>query len=335
MLTVTLKRLLILVPTMLGVITLTFFCARLGAPSPARVKFGEHGSAEAIRKWEEKQGFDKPVPIQFVTYIGKLSQGDLGTSLIKNKSVWESIRERFPATIELTFIALIIAIILGVGAGILSSAKPYSWFDYGSMTLALGGVSIPIFWLALICIILFGAHLPYQGRMNDILSLEQGFEASSGFFLFDTLRAGNMVLFWDALKHLILPAVVLSTVPVATIARMTRAAMIESQQQDFIRTAKAKGLHSFVVLFKHSLKNAMPVVSTTIGIEAGYLLSGAILTEHIFSWPGLGSFLVESAINRDFPALQGTVILIALIFVLVNLVVDLSYMFFDPRVRLS
>jgi peptide/nickel transport system permease protein len=261
-------------------------------------------------------------------------RGDLGTSILRRRAVAIELRERFPATAELTVASLIIASVLGITIGILAATRRGSALDAGSMFTALIGVSVPIFWLGLMFQYLFSVNLkllPISLRLDPELS--RGFKHITGFYTIDGLLRGRPEITLNALKHLILPSFVLATVPLAIIARMTRSAMLEVLNQDYIRTAWAKGLAERVVVIRHALRNALLPVVTIVGLQLGFLLGGAVLTETVFSWPGVGTWLLAGIEGRDYPVVQAGVIIVALIFVLVNLLVDLSYALLDPRIK--
>jgi len=371
MTTYILRRLLLIIPTVLGIVTVTFFASRIGGVSPAVVMFPK-ASPAVIAEMEKKNGWDRPLLVQYVAYLRQLSRLDLGKNMVvSSHTVAHELKNRFPATAELALTALALAALVGIPIGILAAVKANSWFDYSSMTLALTGISFPVFWLAMLLIILVGYWLPFHGRIDPHLVEKWEFTTRTNFLLWDTFWYGNWTpffnavkhlwgtlwyenwtqffiavkhlwvtawyetLFFVAVKHLILPAIALATIPLAVIARITRAAMLEVLQADYIRTARAKGLAPLRVIGKHALKNALPHINTTVGLQTGYLLSGAILTESIFSWNGIGTYVLDTAKGRDYYGLLGSVILIALIFVFVNLLVDLSYTLFDPRIRIS
>lgn len=328
------KRLLWSVPTLFGVSLLVFFMVHLSPGDPAMTLLGDHASKEAVEKVREELGLNKPLYEQYITYIQKVLQGDLGNSIKTKQSVLQEFKERFPATVELAVVAMILAIIFGIGAGIISAIKRYSVFDYSAMFVALAGVSMPVFWLGLVLIYFFSVKLgilPVSGR----LGYEFYVEDVTGFYLIDTLLANDIEAFWDALKHLIMPAIALGTIPMAIIARMTRASMIEVMKEDYIRTAKAKGCSHFSVVMIHALRNAMMPVITVIGLMLGTLFAGAILTETTFSWPGIGKWIVNAVYQRDFPIIQSATLIIATIFIAVNLIVDLLYALINPKIRLS
>jgi len=299
---------------------------------PAQVILGQLATKEAIADLTRELGLDQPWYVQYFTYLGGLLTGDLGESLRTKSAISSEIWPYLAATMELSFVAMLIAIVIGVNAGIISAWFQNSWFDYGAMIFALIGVSMPIFWLGLMEQWLFAINLdilPTSGREE----VRNPVDAVTNFYIIDTLIQGRTDQFVDVLKHLVLPAMALATIPMAIIARITRSTMLEVMRSDFIRTARAKGLSMFWVVYKHSLKNAVIPVLTVIGLQTGLLLGGAILTETIFSWPGIGRYIYEAINYRDYPVIQSGILVIALIFVMINLVVDLLYAAIDPRIK--
>ena len=328
-----LTRASLLIPTFLGVTLLTFLLIRMVPGDPIEVRVGERGiSPERLAQFRHELGLDQPLWKQFLDYIGSVLSGDLGTSLVTHNPVLQEFLTLFPATVELGLMAMLFASLVGLPAGIVAAVKRGSWFDHGVMGLSLTGYSMPIFWWGLLLILLFSVNLgwtPVSGRLDLLYFVEP----VTGFMLVDTLLVGEYGAFWSALEHLILPTVVLGTIPLAVVARMTRSAMLEVLGEDYIRTARAKGLNSRRVVGLHALRNALIPVVTVIGLQVGTLLGGAILTETIFSWPGVGKWLIESINRRDYPALQGGVLLIAGTVMAVNLLVDLLYGVLNPRIR--
>ncbi|MFN8575536.1 MAG: ABC transporter permease [Candidatus Sericytochromatia bacterium] len=326
------RRLLFLLFILFGVSILVFISVRLIPGDPAQVMLGEKATPESLERLREQLGLNKSIYEQYFIYLKNLLRGDLGISITSNNSVMSEIIRKFPATIELSFASMFIATIFGVSAGILAAVYRNSWLDNIVMIGALTGVSMPIFWLGLILMLVFSSTLdllPFSGRM-DITS---DIEPITNFYLIDTLLKGDFEAFGDVVNHLILPAFTLSTVPTAIIARMTRASMLEVLNHEYIRTAYAKGVNKFKVIMYHALRNALIPIVTITGLQLGLLLSGAVLTETVFSWNGLGSYVVNAVASRDFPVIQGCVLIFAAVFVLVNLFVDLSYFIIDPRVR--
>jgi len=328
-----LRRLTLVIPTFLGITVMAFFLIRLVPGDPIETMAGERGiSAERHEQLRRDYGYDQPLIVQYGIYIGRVLQGDLGKSFITSAPVTEEFAALFPATIELAVAAMLFAILLGIPAGILAAVKRNSILDHGVMGVSLIGYSMPIFWWGLLLIILFSVQLgltPVSGRIAVLYFVEP----VTGFLLIDTLLAGDWDAFGSALSHLILPTIVLGTVPLAVIARMTRSAMLEVLGEDYIRTARAKGLPPSRVIGLHALRNALIPVVTVIGLQVGVLFTGAILTETIFSWPGVGKWLIDAIARRDYPVLQGGLLLIGAIVMAVNLLVDLTYGLINPRMR--
>lgn len=327
------RRLGLLIPTFFGVTLLTFALIHLIPGDPVEVMMGERRvDPEMHAQAMVRLGLDKPLYEQYLTYIGKLAQGDLGESLRTRESVWHEFLTLFPATLELALAALLFAGTLGLLAGVLAALRRGSLFDHGVMGISLTGYSMPIFWWGLLLIMFFSVWLgwtPVSGRIDLLYDIEP----KTGFMLIDTLLSDEEGAFVDALKHLILPAIVLGTIPLAVIARMTRSAMLEVLREDYIRTARAKGLSPSRVVFVHGLRNALIPVLTVFGLQVGTLLAGAVLTETIFSWPGIGKWLIESIGARDYPVVQNGILLIACLVILVNFVVDILYGLANPRIR--
>lgn len=332
MLSYTIKRLLSLIPVLLGLALIVFFIIRAIPGNPAQIILGQLATEEAVEALSKQLGLDQPWYTQFFHYLGGLLTGDLGESIRTKSPINEEIWPFLAATAELAFCAMLIAIVIGVNAGIISAWFQNSWFDYVAMVLALVGVSIPVFWLGLMEQWVFAINLdllPTSGREN----VRDPVEAITNFYIIDTILQGNTDQLWTVIKHLVLPSVALATIPMAIIARITRSTMLEVMKSDFIRTARAKGLRMFWVVYKHSLKNAVIPVLTIIGLQTGLLLGGAILTETIFSWPGIGRYIYEAINYRDYPVIQSGILIIAVIFVTINLIVDLLYAAIDPRIK--
>ena len=329
-----LKRLALTLPTFLALMFVTFMLIRMVPGDPIEVRRGERGiSPERLAQLRHEMGLDQPIWKQFADYVWALLHGDFGTSIISKSPVVHEFLTLFPATIELSLCAMIIAIAIGVPAGVVAASRRGGIYDQSLMGLALTGYSMPIFWWGLILILVMSntLHLtPVSGRI-DLIKFY--FPAVTHFMLIDSLLSGQKGAFLDALRHLILPAIVLGTVPLAIFARMTRSAMLEVLEEDYVRTARAKGLSLVRVIGVHALRNALIPVVTVIGLQVGTLLSGAVLTETIFSWPGVGKWLVESIGRRDYPALQGGIMLISTMVIVVNLIVDLLYGLINPRIR--
>jgi peptide/nickel transport system permease protein len=342
------RRLISVLPTLVGVTLVIFMFLRLIPGDPAVAMLGEHAAQENVERIREQLGLNRPLILdrdalaegnlpqfvnsQYLRYLGRLFRGDLGDSIHRRIAITETLKERFPATAELALIAISIGAVVGVIAGIVSAARRNSVLDTSTMLGSLAGVSMPIYWLGLMLIMLFAVvlkWLPAGGRLDPAIKLD----TVTNFYVVDSLITGNTAALGDSIKHLILPAIALATHPMSIIARMTRSSMLEVLQEDYIRTAHAKGLRERVVLMRHALKNAFLPVVTIIGLQTGALLAGAILTETIFAWPGIGKWVYDAILARDYPIVQGGTLLIAVIFVLANLVVDLSYAFLDPRIH--
>ena len=334
MLSYLLRRLALTIPTFVALMFITFVAIRLVPGDPVEVRVGERGiSPERLAMFRHELGLDQPVWQQFISYARQLLQGDFGTSLATNQKVLTEFAALFPATLELAAAAMILAVLLGIPAGTLAAARRGSLVDQTLMGLSVTGYSMPIFWWGLLLIMFVGERwgwTPVSGRIDLI---KYYFEPTTGFMVIDAWLSGQAGAVKDALRHLILPAIVLGTIPLAVIARMTRSAMLEVLGEDYVRTARAKGLAAWRVVGLHALRNALIPVVTIIGLQVGTLMAGAVLTETIFSWPGVGKWLIESIGRRDYPALQGGVMLISSIVIVVNLLVDLTYGFINPRIR--
>jgi dipeptide transport system permease protein len=328
-----LTRVSLVIPAFLGVTLLTFAMIRLIPGDPIEMLAGEHGidparHAELLHQF----GFDRPLIVQYAIYIGQVLRGNLGISLSTHAPVIRDFLQLFPATVELSLAAMLFAIAVGLPAGMLAAIRRGRFLDHSVMGLSLTGYSMPIFWWGLLLILLFSVNLgwtPVSGRID----IAYDFDSVTGFMLIDSLLSGQDGAFTSALSHLILPTIVLGTIPLAVIARMTRSSMLEVLNEDYIRTARAKGLSPIRVLWVHALRNALIPVITVIGLQVGTLMGGAILTEYTFSWPGIGHWLVDSIARRDYPALQSGVLLVATAVILVNLTVDLLYGLINPRIR--
>jgi dipeptide transport system permease protein len=328
-----LYRLAVLIPTFIGVSIVAFAFIRLLPGDPIMLLAGERGvSPERYQELQAVYGFDKPMMMQYLDYLTNILHGDLGTSIVTKRPVLGEFLARFPATLELSICAIVLAVFIGIPAGVLAAVKRGSWLDQSIMGVALVGYSMPIFWWGLLLIIFFSGimHLtPVSGR----ISLVYFFPPETGFMLIDSLLSGQKGAFTSAVSHLILPTIVLATIPLAVIARQTRSAMLEVLGEDYVRTAKSKGLAPRRIIGVHALRNALIPVVTTIGLQVGVLLAGAILTETIFSWPGIGKWMVDSVGKRDYAVVQGGLMLIASIIMIVNLAVDVLYGFINPRIR--
>ncbi|MER5173532.1 ABC transporter permease subunit [Thioclava kandeliae] len=327
------NKLLYLIPTLIGITIVAFGFVRVLPGDPVTLLAGERGiTPERHAELAAQLGFDRPVWAQYLDFLWRLLHGDFGNSIVTKQPVLSEFLQLFPATVELSLCAIILATLIGVPVGVLAAVKRGSWFDQISMTTALVGFSMPIFWWGLLLIIFFSGTLgwtPVSGRM----SLMFYFDTPTGFMLIDSLLSGQDGAFTSALSHLILPSVVLGTIPLAVIARQTRSAMLEVMGEDYVRTARAKGMSGRRVVMVHALRNAMVPVVTTIGLQIGLLMAGAILTETIFSWPGVGKWMIDSISRRDYPVVQSGLLLIAGIVMIVNLIVDLTYGLINPRIR--
>ncbi len=328
------KRLLHLILILLGVSVLVFLMLRMIPGDPAQLLLGEYASPEELARLRDQLGLNQSIVTQYLIYITDIFKGNFGFSIRSGAPVLEEIGPRLIATVELSLAAMMIATLVGIGAGIVSAVKPNSVLDYGSMFMALIGVSMPIFWLGLMLIYLLSVKfpmLPMMGRLG--MGLEP--HTVTGLLTIDTLLGGQWRLFVDALRHLILPSVTLATIPMAIVARMTRSAMLEVLNKDYVRTARAKGMGEAVVILRHALRNAFLPIVTVLGLNLGLLLGGAVLTETIFSWPGLGRYVVDSLMGRDYVAVQGCILIFAVLMAVINLIVDLIYVMLDPRIRVQ
>lgn len=330
-----LRRAGLVVPTFLGITLLVFSLIHMIPGNAVEAMSGEHGMDPArYARLLHEFGLDQPLYVQYLDYLGKLLKGDLGFSIITHEPVVGEFLKLFPATLELSCCAMLLALLVGLPAGILAALKRNTFLDYSVMGVSLTGYSMPIFWWALLLILLFSVTLgwtPVSGRIDILFDLPP----VTGFMLIDSLLSGEPGAFKSALSHLILPTIALGTIPLAVIARMTRSAMLEVLREDYVRTARAKGLSRLRVVGIHALRNALIPVITVIGLQVGTLLAGAILTETIFSWPGIGKWLVEAIHRRDYPVVQGGILLSASIIILVNLSVDVLYGVINPRIRRS
>jgi peptide/nickel transport system permease protein len=321
-----------IIPVLLGVSIVVFFMVRAIPGDPAQIMLGQQATQEQVQQLRENLGLDKPIFVQYGLFLKDALRGDLGNSIVTGRPVTTELLTRLPATLELTAFAMLIAILVGIPVGVISAVRQYSLLDKTTSVLALTGISMPIFWLAMILVVIFGVNLellPFPGRLDPTT----GITAITGLVLVDSLLTLNFAGFWDGLLHLIMPALALATIPMAVIMRMTRSSMLEVMNEDYVRTARAKGVVPWRVVFKHALRNAMLPTITVIGLQTGLLMGGAIITETIFSWPGIGLYTYNSISSRDYASIQGVVLYAALLFVLVNLLVDILYAILDPRVR--
>lgn len=335
MITFILRRLAVVIPTFIGITLLVFALIRMIPGDPVEAMSGERGMEPArYAALMSQYGLDRPLPAQYVDYVAKAAQGDLGRSIVSHEPVLREFLDRFPATLELSLCAILFAVCLGIPAGIIAALRRNTAIDYGVMGISLTGYSMPIFWWALLLILFFSVHLgwtPVSGR----LAIEFDPARVTGLMLIDTLLSDDEGAFLSAVSHLILPTVALGTIPLATLARMTRSAMLEVLAEDYVRAARARGLSPLRVVVRHALRNALIPVLTVIGLQVGTLLAGAILTETIFSWPGIGKWMVEAIHRRDYPVVQGGILLSATLVIVVNLLVDLLYGVVNPRIRHS
>jgi len=325
------KRLLQSILVLFGVSVVVFLIMRVFSADPAPVVLGQHATEEAMESWREANGLNDPILKQYFDFIGGALHGDLGTSYYTYTPVTSEIFSRFPATVELAIVAIIFASLIGIALGVKSAVNRGTAVDGFSTVFALVGVSIPVYWSGALLIILFSGVLhvlPSTGRIDPLLQPVGG----TGFFIIDTLLSGDFEALGDTLSHLVLPALTLSLYSMAIITRMTRSSMLETLSEDYVRTARAKGLPEKRVVNHHALRNAMLPVTTVIGLQMGSLLGGALLTETVFAWPGIGKYTVDCILKSDFPVVQGVVLLIGVIFVVINLVVDLIYAYLDPRI---
>jgi peptide/nickel transport system permease protein len=329
------RRLLLLVPILLGVSILIFFWVHALPGNPASALLGERATPELVKQYKERYGLDRPLPVQYLDYLKvTVIDRDLGTSVTSRRTVASEIGRRFPATIELAAAALLFALLIGLPLGFFAAKRHGGIFDSLSLVGSLIGISIPIFFLAIILKYIFAIRLqwlPSVGREDVLLSPDH----PTGFYVLDGLITRDWTAAWDAIKHLILPAIALGSIPLAVIMRITRAAVLDVQNEDYVRTARAKGLAPHTVDRRHILRNALLPVSTIVGLQTGLLLSGAVLTETVFAFPGMGSWLRDAIFNSDYAALQGGVLFLAVVFVVVNLIVDISYAIINPRIRYS
>lgn len=327
-----LKRIALLVPTLLGLSLLAFSIIHIVPGDPVEVMLSDRASPEAVERLQHELGYDQPVLVQYARWLGRAVQGDLGQSVISREPVAEQFLHRLPATVELALVAILFAVAVGIPLGVVSATRRGTLVDYVSWGIALAGVSMPIFWLELLLIWVFAVSfqlLPISARVPFDLS----FTFHTEFYLFESLFRGRLDVFLTLLRHLALPAFALSMWPTALLTRMTRSAMLDVLGQQYIRTARSKGMTERKVIYKHALRNAMMTILTMVGLALGSLLSGAVVTESVFAWPGVGLLMIQSISTRDYPQLQGLILLIAIMIVLINITVDVLYGWVDPRVR--
>jgi peptide/nickel transport system permease protein len=328
------RRLLLLVPILIGLSILVFLWVRALPGGPAQSLLGERATPERIAAFRHQYGLDKPVYEQYFAYVREIGEAHFGYSISTRRKVITEFRERFPATIELAFAAIVFATLIGIPLGFIAAKRYGGPLDHASLVGSLLGISTPVFFLAVILKYIFAIKLgwmPSVGRISVLIETKH----PTHFYVLDALIERDWHALWDVLKHLLLPAIALGSIPLAIIARITRAAVLDVQNEDYVRTARAKGLAPRLVDRRHVLRNAMLPITTIIGLQTGLLLSGAVLTETVFAYPGMGSWLRDAIFNRDYPVLQGGILFLALVFVLVNLLVDLSYAVINPRIRYS
>jgi peptide/nickel transport system permease protein len=328
------RRLLLLVPILFGLSLLVFFWVRALPGSPISSLLGERATPQLIQQYKDRYGLDEPVYKQYVKQLRAWAHADFGTSTATHRTITYEIKQRFPATFELALAAMIFAVGVGVPLGFFAAKKYGGLFDHASLFVSLIGVSIPVFFLAIILKYIFAVRLgwlPTVGRQSVLIDTEH----PTNFYIFDAIITRDWHALGDSIKHLILPAIALGSIPLAIITRITRASVLDVQNEDYVRTARAKGLAPITVDRRHVLRNAMLPISTIIGLQVGLLLSGAVLTETVFAWPGIGSWLRDAIFNRDYPVIEGGILFVAVVFVLINLIVDISYAIINPRIRYS
>lgn len=334
MLSFIIRRTFSIIPTLLGVSIIIFLMLAITPGDPAELLLGERATEETLEAMREHLGLNEPLYVQYGMFLKRLIKFDLGETIWTRQKVWNEIKQRYPATIELSIAAMFLSCFFGIILGIISATKQYSWFDYMSMIASLIGVSIPVFWLGLVLMLVFSLYLgwfPMSGRMGIGIDLE----IITNFYVLDAILTRNWPALKDVLWHLTLPAVALSTIPLAIIARMTRSSMLEVLRQDYIKTAKAKGLGQTKIVLKHALRNGLIPVITVIGLQFGIMLGAAILTETVFAWPGVGKWIFDGVVKRDYMVIQGGTLAVAACFVIVNLIVDVLYAVINPRISVK
>jgi peptide/nickel transport system permease protein len=328
------RRLLLLIPILIGLSILVFLWIRALPGGPAEALLGERATPETIAAIERQYGLDEPLPVQYWRYVKTVSRGDFGDSTVSRQPVAEEFKQKFPATIELAVAAMLFSMLLGIPLGFIAAKKYGSAYDHASLVASLIGISIPVFFLAIILKYIFAVKLgwlPTVGRIDVTIDAEH----PTNFYILDAIITLNWEAFVDCIKHLILPAIALGSIPLAVVTRITRAAVLDVQNEDYVRTARAKGVAPVTVDRRHIFRNAMLPIATIIGLQTGLLLSGAVLTETVFAWPGIGTWLVDAIDARNFPVIQAGVLFVSIVFVLVNLLVDISYALVNPRIRIS
>jgi len=334
MLSFIIRRTFSIIPTLLGVSIIIFLMLAITPGDPAELLLGERATEETLEAMREHLGLNEPLYVQYGMFLKRLIKFDLGETIWTRQKVWDEIKQRYPATIELSIAAMVLSCFFGIILGIISATKQYSWFDYMSMIASLIGVSIPVFWLGLVLMLVFSLYLgwfPMSGRMGIGIDLE----IITNFYVLDAILTRNWPALKDVLWHLALPAFALSTIPLAIIARMTRSSMLEVLRQDYIKTAKAKGLGQTKIVLKHALRNGLIPVITVIGLQFGIMLGAAILTETVFAWPGVGKWIFDGVVKRDYMVIQGGTLAVAACFVIVNLIVDVLYAVINPRISVK
>lgn len=332
MLNYIIRRLSLLIPVLIGVSFIAFSLMHIIPGDAAQSILGDAATESQIELLREELGLNDPYLVQYGSYLSDIIRGDLGTSLKSKESVLTELKNRLPATIELALFAILVAIIIGLIVGVISAVKKNSWIDQISMTGALFGLSFPVFWIGLMALWLFSVKLnllPSSGRISEDVNLH----IITNFYILDSVITGNFSALKDTIKHLLMPGLILSATPLAIIARMTKSSMLEVLKQDYIKTAHAKGLQNKYIIFRHALKNALLPVVTVIGIQFGFLLGGTVITETIFSWPGVGRYVYLSVLGRDYPVVQSVILIIATLFVLVNLITDILYKYINPKIK--
>ena len=334
MLSFIIRRTFSIIPTLLGVSIIIFLMLAITPGDPAELLLGERATEETLEAMREHLGLNEPLYVQYGMFLKRLIKFDLGETIWTRQKVWNEIKQRYPATIELSIAAMFLSCFFGVILGIISATKQYSWFDYMSMIASLIGVSIPVFWLGLVLMLVFSLYLgwfPMSGRMGIGIDLE----IITNFYVLDAILTRNWPALKDVIWHLALPAAALSTIPLAIIARMTRSSMLEVLRQDYIKTAKAKGLGQTKIVLKHALRNGLIPVITVTGLQFGIMLGAAILTETVFAWPGVGKWIFDGVVKRDYMVIQGGTLVVAACFVIVNLIVDVLYAVINPRISVK
>jgi len=326
-------RLLLIIPTLIGVTLLTFVVSNILPMDPARLQVGPRASEETLQRVREELGLNDSLPIQYGRYLYRLCKGDLGTSIFTGRDITSDLGIYFPATVELALFAFVIAVLFGVGLGTLAAIKSGQLLDHLSRITALLGVAVPVFWLGIMLQIVFFSNLrvlPASGRIGQLIAAPKHV---TGLYVLDTVVTGNWLALKSSLLHLVLPSITLSFGTLALISRAVRASVLEVLEMEYVNTARAKGLAERIVIARHVLRNALLPIMTMSGLQLALLMGGAILTETVFTWPGVGRYIVQGCFHADFPAIMGSVVVIGAVILLINFAVDLSYMIFDPRIK--